>query len=260
MPRYDCEGEQAMRSARGTTSGVGRQANRVENDGDGGRDDGDRTVRFSRYDRPRRGVPWYLSIPITFVVIVALFLAAAKFDWLPGLPNPFGTSTVDRSQPAVLESVQNMSRYDAATGNFQIVVDLDQEAKYLPSALLGRHTLYVSAGTVESYVDLGKAQVAVSPDRKTATLVLPHGQLATAAVDPKKSYVFAQSRGLFDRIGDFFSSDPNDQQKLAVLAQSKIQTAAKASGLTSRAETNTKAMLVNLLDSLGFTTVKVTFK
>jgi len=207
----------------------------------------------------RRRVPWYVGIPITFAVIVALFLAAGRFNWLPGLPNPFGTKQVDRSQPAVLQSIENMSRYDAAEGSFQIVVDLDQEASYLPSALLGNRTLYVAAGTVDSYVDLGKAGVTVSGDRRTATIVLPPAQLAQAALDPTRSYVFAQQRGLFNRIGDFFSSNPNDQQKLNILAAQKIQTAAGASGLTQRAEQNTSAMLQGLLRSLGFVTVTVSY-
>ena len=233
-----------MRSPRGTTSGTKQPV--VE--------PAPEPVRRA----PRR-VPWYLSIPITFAVIVALFLLAAKFDWLPGLPNPFGTTTVDRSQPAVLQSIENMSDYDAATGNFQIVVNLDQEAKYLPSALLGNDTLYVAGGTVQSFVNLGKAKVTVSADRRSATLVLPPAQLGQTALNPKSSYVFAQNRGLFNRIGDFFSGNPNDQQKLSVLAAQKIQTAAGSSGLTARAQQNTQQMLTGLLRSLGFTSVTITY-
>jgi hypothetical protein len=220
----------------------------------------ERPVAAERRPLDRRRIPWYISIPITFTVIVALFIAAGKFNWLPGLPNPFGTRDVDRSQPAVLQSIENMSRYDAADGNFQIVVDLDNEARFMPSALLGKRTLYVAAGSVDSYVDLGRSAVTVTPDRRTATIVLPHAQLAQGALDPTRSYVFAEQRGFFDRIGDFFSSDPNDQQKLNILAVQKIQAAAKSSGLTTRAEQNTTSMLRGLLTSLGFTSVTVTYK
>jgi hypothetical protein len=205
-------------------------------------------------------VPWYIGLPVTLAVIVGLFLVAGRFNWLPGLPDPFATSTVDRSGPAVLQSIQNMSDYDAATGNYQIVVNLDQEAKYLPSALLGNNTLYVAAGTVQSYVDLGKAAVTVSADRRSATIVLPAAQLGTAALDPKRSYVFAQNRGLFNRIGDFFSGNPGDQQQLNILAAQDIQTAAAASGLIPRAEQNTQLMLSGLLHSLGFTSVAVSYR
>ncbi|GAA4994168.1 DUF4230 domain-containing protein [Kitasatospora paranensis] len=209
----------------------------------------------------RRGIPWYVGLPVTLAVILAVFLAAAKLDLLPGLPNPFAERQVDRSQPAVLKSIQDMSRYTAATGNFQVIVDLDQDAKFLPSAILGKRTLYVAAGTVGAYVDLGEladGAVKVSADRLTATVVLPHAHLADPALDVKHSYVFAQQRGFFDRIGDFFSGNPGDQQKLEVLATEKISTAAQQTALTGTAETNTRTMLQNLLKSLGFTTVTVT--
>ncbi|MEV4561516.1 DUF4230 domain-containing protein [Kitasatospora sp. NPDC049285] len=209
-----------------------------------------------------RRVPWYLSLPITLAVIAALFLGAGKLGWLPGLVNPFEEKTIDRSGPVLLKSVQNMSRYNAATGNFQVVIDLDKEARFLPSALLGSRTLYVGGGTVDSYVDLGKLgpdSVKVSADRLSATIVIPHAQLADAALDVKRSYVVSQQRGLFDRIGDFFSSDTaEDQHKVELLAVDKIQTAAKETGLITTAETNTKQMLQNLLTSLGFTSVTVT--
>jgi hypothetical protein len=210
--------------------------------------------------KSQRRVPWYISVPITFAVILALFLAAGRFHWLPGLPNPFGEQPVDRSGPAVLQSVQNMSRYDAAAGNFQVVVDLDKDATFLPSAVLGQRTLYVAAGSVDSYVDLSRAQVTVTPDRLTAAIVLPHAQLAEAALDAKHSYVFAQQRGLLDRIGQFLSGNPGDQQALNVLAVSHIQSAAGASGLTARAQQNTTLMLQGLLKSLGFTKVTVTYR
>ena len=208
----------------------------------------------------RRRVPWYVSVPITFAVITALFLAAGHFHWLPGLPDPFGEQAVDRSGPAVLQSVQDMSRYDAAAGNFQVVVDLDREATFLPSALLGNRTLYVAAGSVDSYVDLSRAKVTVTPDRLSASIVLPHAQLASAALDAKRSYVFAQQRGLLDRIGQFFSGNPGDQQALNVLAVNHIQSAAQAGGLTTRAQQNTTLMLQGLLKSLGFTKVTVTYQ
>ncbi|MEV7176049.1 DUF4230 domain-containing protein [Kitasatospora sp. NPDC093679] len=217
--------------------------------------------------RPARGgggrgrLPWYFGLPVALAAVLVLLLAAARLDLLPGLPNPFAEREVDRSGPAVLKSIQNMSRYTAATGNFQVIVDLDQDAKFLPSQLLGKRTLYVATGSVGAYVDLGalpQGAVTVSADRRTAAIALPHAKLADAALDVRRSYVFSQQRGLFDRIGDFFSGNPGDQQRLEVLATEKIQTAARDTALTATAETNTTAMLQGLLRSLGFTTVTVT--
>lgn len=209
-----------------------------------------------------RRVPWYVALPVTLAVIAGLFLAAARFEWLPGMSNLFGEQTTDRSGPVLLQSIDNLSRYEGAEGNFQVVVDLDKEARFLPSSLVGNRTLYVGAGSVVAYVDfggLGKKSVIVSGDRTKVVLHLPHAQLAQASLDPKRSYVFAQERGLFDRIGSFFSDNPDSQQKLEILATQKIEAAAKSSQLQQRAETNTKSMLEGMLHTLGYTTVTVTF-
>lgn len=225
-------------------------------------DSTENTRTASRSNGGRRVVPWYVGMPVTLAVIAAFFLAAGHLGWLPGLPNLFGETTTDRSGPVLLQSVNNLSRYEGAEGNFQVVVDLDKEARFLPSTVLGNRTLYVGAGSVGAYVDfghLGAKSVVVSTNRTSATLRLPHAQLAPAALDPKRSYVFAQQRGLLDRIGSFFSDNPNSQQKLEVLATEKIQNAARSSQLQQRAETNTRSMLEGMLHSLGYTSVQVTF-
>ncbi len=233
-----------------------------------GDEDGTRELRGARDDREPRGragggrrVPWYLSLPITLAVILALFLGMANLGWLPGVPNPFAEKTVDRSQPVVLKSIQKMSRYNAATGSFQVIVDLANEAKFLPSAILGTRSLYVGAGSVEAYVDLGRLgpdSVKVSEDRRTVTITIPHGQLAGAALDVKNSYMYSQERGLFDRLGDLFSSSTSeDQHKVELLAVEKIDKAAKDTELPKTAEENTRAMLSGLLGSLGFTSVTI---
>lgn len=207
-----------------------------------------------------RRLPWYVSLSIALAAIAAVLVASASLHLLPGLPDPFAEKTTDRSQPVLLRSIQDMSRYTAASGNFQLVVDLDREAAFLPSSLLGRRTLYVAAGSVEAYVDLGKVPgsgVSVSADRRSATISLPHAQLGQVALDPKQSYVYSQERGLFDRIGDFFSGNPGNQQQVEQLASQRIQNAAQSSGLLQHAEQNTRDALQQLLRSLGFTTVDV---
>lgn len=168
---------------------------------------------------------------------------------------------MDRSQPVLLRSIQDMKQFTGAQGSFQIVVDLDHEAAFLPSALLGNRTLYVAAGTVDATVDLStldKGAVTVSADRTTATVVVPHARLAPAALDVRRSYVYLQQRGFFDRIGDFFSGNPGNQQQVELLATQKIEQAAKDTELTRRAEQSARAMLEGLLRSAGFTTVTVT--
>ncbi|MFH8798516.1 DUF4230 domain-containing protein [Streptomyces sp. NPDC017936] len=210
---------------------------------------------------PQRMPGWAKVLTAVVLVLVVLF-AGIRLSLLPGLRDVFGTETRDRSGPALLKSIQDMSRYDAASGNFQVVVDLEKDAKYLPDALRGTRTLYVGAGTVDAYVDLGQVgekDVTVDEDRTSATLRLPHARLGTPALDPGRSYAVSKQRGLFDRIGDLFSDNPNSEQAVQKLAVRHIGDAAKDSELTARAESNTTGMLQGLLRSLGFKEVRVTY-
>ncbi|MFI6034909.1 DUF4230 domain-containing protein [Streptomyces sp. NPDC051315] len=210
---------------------------------------------------PRRMPGWAKALTAVLLVLVVLF-AGIRLSLLPGLRDVFGTETRDRSGPALLKSIQDMSRYDAASGNFQVVVDLEKDAKYLPDALRGTRTLYVGAGTVDAYVDLGQVgekDVTVDDDRTSATLRLPHARLGTPALDPDRSYAVSKQRGLLDRLGDLFSDNPNGEQAVQKLAVRHIGDAAKDSELTARAEANTTDMLQGLLRSLGFEEVRVTY-
>ncbi|MBT2414105.1 DUF4230 domain-containing protein [Streptomyces sp. ISL-12] len=210
---------------------------------------------------PGRVPGWAKAVGAVALVLVVLF-AGLRLSVIPGLRDLFGTETRDRSGPALLESIQNVSRYEAASGNFQVVVDLEKDTKFLPDAVRGSRTLYVGAGSVDAYVDLGKVgrdDVTVDEDRTSATLRLPHAALGKPALDPERSYAVSKQRGLLDRLGDLFSDNPNSEQAVQKLAVRHIGDAAKESGLTSRAETNTTQMLQNLLRSLGFKEVRVTY-
>ncbi|GAT65454.1 DUF4230 domain-containing protein [Planomonospora sp. ID91781] len=195
-----------------------------------------------------------------FLVAVVLLAVGARVAW--SWLDPFGETTVDRSQPALLQSIHDLSRFEAATGNFQVIVDLEKDADFLPDAIKGTRTLFVGAGGVDAYVDFGglaKDALTVSPDRTEVTVRLPRARLEKPNLDNRRSYVYDQQRGLFDRVGDFLSSSPADQQELYVLAEKKIAEAALASDLRNRADQNTKAMLQGMLNGLGFTKVTVKF-
>jgi hypothetical protein len=75
----------------------------------------------------------------------------------------------------------------------------------------------------------------------------------------RQSYVYAQQQGLLDRIGNFFSGNPNSQQQVYIAAQQRIQSAAQHSALLAEAEKNTRSMLTQMLTSLGFRQVTVDF-
>ncbi|MGX5210705.1 DUF4230 domain-containing protein [Streptomyces violaceus] len=210
---------------------------------------------------PRR-TPGWAKVVGALVLVLVVFFAGIRLSVIPGLKDLFGTDTHDRSGPALLKSIQDISRYDAASGNFQVVVDLEKDARFLPDAIRGTRTLYVGAGTVDAYVDLGKVgenDVRVNGDRTSATLRLPHARLGKPALDPDRSYAVSKQRGLFDRLGDLFSDNPNGEQAVQKLAVRHIGDAAKESELTARAEKNATGMLEGLLRSLGFKEVRVSY-
>ncbi|SFK47951.1 DUF4230 domain-containing protein [Streptomyces pini] len=214
--------------------------------------------------RPDRSTvsPRWITPLLLVVLLLAGVLLAGQLRILPELRNPFATETEDRTGPAVLKSLRDMSRYEGASGTFQVVVDLDKDAKFLPDAVRGSRTLFVGTGSVGAYVDLGglgEEAVTVTDDRRSATVRLPHARLEKPALDVERSYAVTKERGLLDRLGDLFSDNPGDEREVHRLAAEHIAEAAKESGLAKRAEANTEDMLENLLRSLGFERVSVTF-
>ena len=199
---------------------------------------------------------------VVFALIVAMCLGLRAVNVLPGFDNPFADKTTDRSQPVLLQSMRDLSRYVAADGNFQVIVDLQENRENIPDFLVNQRTLFVGAGTVEAYVDFSKLStdaLTLDEANKTATIKLPPPELGQAALDMQRSYVVAEERGLLNRIGDAFSSDPGQQQRVYQQAQQRITEAARSSGLDQRARENTQKMLQSLFGRLGYSTVTVEF-
>jgi hypothetical protein len=194
--------------------------------------------------------------------VLLLIVVLSAIHLLPQLRNPFAETTTVRSQPVILKSITELSRYEAASGSFEVVIDITRRTSLLPSFLAGSETLFIGQGTDIAYVDftqLKSQAIKMNADRSAVTVALPKAQLSPAVLDVSQSYVYAQQQGLFNRIGNFFSGNPNSQQQVYMLAQQKIQTAARQSPLLTEAQKNTQGMLDGMLTSLGFQHVTVTF-
>ena len=207
----------------------------------------------------RRGLVRTVLTGAVVLVVAALALLGLRSlaSW------PFGDEEVDRSGPAVLTAMRDLNEYHAAAGQYQVVIDIEQDAKYLPDILKGKRVIFLAVGSVDSYVDFGKIgddAVTVSEDRTTVSVTLPRAQLSKPNVDPEQSRVLNQDAGVIDRLGGLFSDQPNPQnQEMYVLAQQKLAQAATDVGLQKKAEDNTRVTLEKLMRSLGFTTVTVKF-
>ncbi len=201
-------------------------------------------------------------VALGLAVLVVVFAVVQVRGLIQGVTDRTTGRTVDRSGPVLLQSMRDLSRYDAASGNFQVIVDLEKDAAFLPPAIIGQRTLFVAVGSVDSFVDfsrLGNDAVTVSPDRTSASVRLPHAALDRPNLDHQKSYVFAEERGIVDRLQAFFAQAPNQQAELYQVAERKIGDAAAQSGLVARAEANTRAMLRDVVRALGYRDVTVTY-
>jgi hypothetical protein len=215
-----------------------------------------------RLPTPRRPL-WTLAVLVALVVAAVALGRLTDLRLWPSLPNPFASRSVDRSQPVLLRSIQDLSVHKAATGNFEVLVDIEKDSPLVPSFLKGERTLFVAAGTVDAEVDFSRldaSAVKVSEDRRSASITLPHARLAKPHIDPGRSYVANRERGALDRLGSVFSDNPTSERELYLLAEQRLAEAARQSELIARAEQNTREMLQTMLRSLGYTEVTVTFE
>jgi hypothetical protein len=219
-----------------------------------------------------RPAPAPVAAPVRRRVPVRLLVAGAGLavlvpvgvkvaGWLP--ESPFEQQVVDRSTTPLLLALQDLSEYHAATGTFQVVVDREVDTRYVPSFISGERVEFLATGTAGAYVDFGgldDGQVTLSDDGTSATIELPAPRVAEVRIVPEESHVLDRDRGLIERIGDATGDNPTDDSELYALAEDRLAAAAADSDLRERAETNTRAMLTGLAQSLGVDEVQVSFE
>jgi Protein of unknown function (DUF4230) len=207
--------------------------------------------------------PQWQVIPVAFgMAMLLLFAVRGVVDVLPKWANPFEPNVVDRTPAALLVAMEDLAEYHAATGTFQVLVDLEHDTPYLPSLISGERVTFLAEGNVDAVVDFSSLEperVSVSADRKSVVISMPAPHLAEPQIDHETSRIVDRDRGLVQRIGAIFQDNPTSERELYQLAEEKLQAAANESDLTKRAEENTRSMLTALARSLGFTDVHVTF-
>jgi Protein of unknown function (DUF4230) len=176
--------------------------------------------------------------------------------------NPMAQKTVDRTGPALLAAITGLHDYRAAEGTFQVTVDIEKDAKWLPAAIRGEHVVLNAVGHVDAGVDLsnlGPESVAVEPKTGAVSVTLPHATLHQPELDLAASKIVQHKRGILDRLGSTFGDPPATDRAVYGIAESKLRTAAQASDLTLRAEINTRQMLVAFAKGLGHDNVTINF-
>ncbi len=224
--------------------------------------DRDVTVRVVA-DGGRRGrIATFVSTLVVGALAVGVLAIAGVITGVIPVSNPFATSSVDRSTPALLHELTDLSKYSAARGHFQQTIDVEDDVAVLPSFLAGERTTFLAHGTVDATVDFSKlAETAVQAnDDRSVTITLPRPVLDRASIDPETSRVVGRERGVLDRVTGIFNDTPTGEQRFYVMAQDKLAKAARDSNLVRRAEKNTTAMLQGFLGKLGYTNVDVVYQ
>src|SRR6266700_2565309 len=85
-----------------------------------------RVVVVDEDERPRsrsRGAGCLFWLAGVVALLVVLGLGAKVVGLWPHFHNPFASKQTDRSQPTLLLSIKDLSRFEAASGNFQVIID-----------------------------------------------------------------------------------------------------------------------------------------
>jgi hypothetical protein len=195
------------------------------------------------------------------VVLVLLPLVGGIGSLLGAIGNPFATDRHERSETAVLTALGDLSEYRAARAELQVVVEVEEDVRYIPGVVAGRSTTFLAGGDVDAFVDLGGIGVGAveTQDDGSVVVTLPPPRLAEPRIDPDRSRVLDRDRGVVNRVGDAFR-DSQDDGELYSLAQEELRAAAGETELLERAESNAAQMVQDLLGEAGFDDIDVRFE
>ena len=206
-----------------------------------------------------------VKLPIVATVslgIIAVALLGLLAFGVIGALDPFGSETVDRSGPALLQRIRTLEEFTAAEASFTQDVDLQDDANLLPDFIQGERVTALVTGSVRATVDFSQLDddaVQVSDDRSTIRIRLPQPTLSDPEIDETSTRIVARQRGLLNRIEDAFSSNPFDDAEVYQAAQDKLDDAAADSDVLQQARDNTERWLTTFLQAAGFTNVEISW-
>jgi len=205
-----------------------------------------------RVDRGRRGTGVGLAAA-TVLLVAAIVAAGGVLLWNSGfgIGDIFGTKTIDRSAPVLVQRLHNRSEFRGASGTFNVTVDIETQHSFVPTFLAGSRTIYSGVGDVDATVSLRHLAPAATRPDGTVVVTLPHATLGPARLDPNLSHVMSRDRGLADRIGGVFDDSPTSERGVERVARHRIERAAVRSDLRAKAERNTARMVGDLALAVG---------
>lgn len=201
-------------------------------------------------------------VGLLVLIVVSAAVAAYATGWRPPAIPPM-SETVDRSSPAVLRSLEDLAEFNPSSGHFEVVVDLEEDTRWVPSWVSGERILFVGVGSVDSVISfegLDQSRVDVSDNGESVTIRLPAPRLEEPQIDLDQSYLYARDRGVLNRVGGLFGEQSVDQPAYQKAVEQIREAAAADDQILALGEQNATSMLEGMLYALGFTSVDVVFE
>lgn len=198
------------------------------------------------------------GVVVAFVLLIG-FVLPKLFDF----SLPFSKETVDRTPPVVLTELRDLAEFRAAEAEFEVIIDEEEDIKFVPDFIAGERVQYVAVGSVDAVVDfstLGEDAVIYDEEDGSAVIILPAPTIGDPVIDFDNSGVMNRDRGVLDRLGGVFVDSPTGEERFVESATDKMVEAVPSSDLLQRAETNTEEMLTTLLAEFGVEDVEVVFE
>jgi hypothetical protein len=201
-----------------------------------------------------------VKLGIAAAIVALVFVALGAADLLPSFSNPFATEREQRDSPTILQALDDVSEYGAATANLSTSFEIEDES-ILPDFLLGETITFEAYGSVDGVVDFTTlTEDAIVIDGERVTVTLPDPTVANVRVDPEESRVVDVDRGILDRFVDLFTDDAVNEAALYAIAEERLAEAALETELLDRARDNTETFITTLMKQLGYTDVTVVFE
>ena len=156
------------------------------------------------------------------------------------------TPTVIPDPMSIVREVQTLARLETIQYSVEkiITAELNQGAF---GSLFGDRLLFVAHGYVIAGIDLSKMTAEdVRIDGNTLWVTMPAAEVFVATLDNENSYVYDRDTGLLRR------ADTDLESTARRAAESEIMRTATEDGILVQAETNAKAYLMSLFNSLGY--------
>ena len=196
-------------------------------------------------------------IVVVVIAVAAAYLLIAKLEKL----DPFGSRTTI-STTVVLGKLTKIEQVHVATRSYAVDVKITQSVGVIPCFLVCNQMELKGSGTDDAVVNLGalsKKDVTIDQSTDAVTVRMAPPVIGPADLNPAVCTI-SSSHGVVNGATQDFRNNPNGYRPLYSAAESQIHAAAQHDqGLLTAGEQSTRAMLAQLLSTVGVKKVTVDF-